>query len=89
MIGFGTLDWAVLGVFFAFLAGIVVWVLRQKEETTQDYFLAGRDAGTVETQPFAAGITGKKQDQGDQRNDAGHLPGQLWQGAEACFLTVA
>jgi len=27
--------------------GIVVWVLSQKEETSQDYFLAGRNAGWV------------------------------------------
>ena len=34
-----------LGLFFAGMIGIVIWVLRQKEETTSDYFLAGRDAG--------------------------------------------
>ncbi|MCP5113690.1 MAG: sodium/solute symporter [bacterium] len=47
MAGFGYLDWAVLGAFFVVLAGIVVWVLRQKEEDTADYFLAGRDAGWI------------------------------------------
>jgi SSS family solute:Na+ symporter len=36
-----------LGLFFAGMVGIVVWVLRQKEETSSDYFLAGRDAGWV------------------------------------------
>lgn len=40
-----TLDWVVLGLFFAVLAGIVIWVLMQKEETSDDYFLAGRNAG--------------------------------------------
>jgi len=47
MVAFGTLDWIVLGAFFAVLAGIVVWVLRQKEDDTTDYFLAGRNAGWV------------------------------------------
>jgi SSS family solute:Na+ symporter len=46
-IGFGTLDWFTLGLFFLGLIGIVWWVLRQKEETTVDYFLAGRNAGWV------------------------------------------
>ncbi len=39
-----TLDWIVLGLFLLALIGIVIWVLRQKEEDTSDYFLAGRDA---------------------------------------------
>jgi len=47
MVAFGTLDWIVLGAFFGLLAAIVVWVLRQKEEDTADYFLAGRDAGWI------------------------------------------
>ena len=42
-----TLDWIVLGLFFLLLIGIVWWVLRQKEETSADYFLAGRSAGWV------------------------------------------
>ncbi|MBS3771821.1 MAG: sodium:solute symporter [Bacteroidales bacterium] len=40
-----TLDWIVLGIFFLALIGIVWWVLKQKEETSVDYFLAGRNAG--------------------------------------------
>ena len=40
----GTLDWIVLGIFCLALVGIIVWVLRQKDETSTDYFLAGRDA---------------------------------------------
>ncbi len=43
--GFGTLDWVVLAAFMLALAGIVVWVALQKEEDTEDYFLAGRNAG--------------------------------------------
>lgn len=38
------LDWIVLGIFVLGLIGIVIWVLKQKEENTSDYFLAGRDA---------------------------------------------
>ncbi len=38
------LDWIVIGVFGLALIGIIVWVFRQKEETSGDYFLAGRDA---------------------------------------------
>jgi solute:Na+ symporter, SSS family len=40
----GTLDWIVLGLFCLSLVGIIVWVTRQKAETSTDYFLAGRDA---------------------------------------------
>lgn len=39
-----TLDWIVLSLFFLGLVGIIVWVLKQKEKDTSDYFLAGRDA---------------------------------------------
>jgi len=38
------LDWLVLAVFMLALVGIVVWVAMQKEEDTEDYFLAGRNA---------------------------------------------
>lgn len=40
----GTLDWIVLGIFCLGLIGIIIWVLRQKDKTSTDYFLAGRDA---------------------------------------------
>lgn len=39
-----TLDWIVLGFFIAGLVGIIIWVLKKQEETSTDYFLAGRDA---------------------------------------------
>jgi len=42
-----TLDWLILGVFFLGLIGIIIWVLRQKEEDTKDYFLAGKDVGWI------------------------------------------
>ena len=38
------LDWIVIGVFVAALIGIVVWVMSQKQNSSGDYFLAGRDA---------------------------------------------
>jgi SSS family solute:Na+ symporter len=38
------LDWLVIGIFAAVLVAIVVWVFRQKQNTSGDYFLAGRDA---------------------------------------------
>ncbi|HWQ52588.1 MAG TPA: sodium:solute symporter [Bryobacteraceae bacterium] len=58
MVGFALADWIVLGAFFAGLAAIILWVLRQKEEDTADYFLAGRDAGwlAVGASIFASNI---------------------------------
>jgi solute:Na+ symporter, SSS family len=40
-----TIDWIVLGAFFVLLFMVVWWVMKQKEETSADYFLAGRNAG--------------------------------------------
>jgi SSS family solute:Na+ symporter len=39
-----TLDWIVVGIFAVMLVAIVVWVFKQKQRTSGDYFLAGRDA---------------------------------------------
>ncbi len=39
-----TLDWIVIAGFAVVLIGIIIWVFMQKEETSGDYFLAGRDA---------------------------------------------
>ena len=39
-----TIDWIVLGIFCLGLIGIIIRVTRQKDETSTDYFLAGRDA---------------------------------------------
>ncbi|WP_346860366.1 sodium:solute symporter [uncultured Draconibacterium sp.] len=39
-----TLDWVVIAAFAAVLIGIIAWVFMQKEETSGDYFLAGRGA---------------------------------------------
>lgn len=55
---FGWLDWTTLGLFFLGLIGIIWWVLKQKEETTADYFLAGRNVGwfAVGASIFASNI---------------------------------
>lgn len=44
MTEFAILDWVVLGLFCLLLVGVIVWVSRMKEDTSSDYFLAGRDA---------------------------------------------
>jgi len=38
------LDWIVIGIFALGLIGIILWVFRQKQDNSGDYFLAGRDA---------------------------------------------
>lgn len=38
------IDWIVLGLFCLVLIGVIIWVVRKKDETSSDYFLAGRDA---------------------------------------------
>ncbi len=45
MQGLQTLDWIVLGLYFGVIFGIAWWVIRQKQETTSEYFLAGRHVG--------------------------------------------
>ena len=44
MVHFHLIDFLVLGLFGLTLTGIIVWVSRKKEDTSSDYFLAGRDA---------------------------------------------
>ena len=39
------LDWFVLGIYFIALIGVAVWVVLQKNNTAEDYFLAGRNVG--------------------------------------------
>ncbi|MDR0765562.1 MAG: sodium:solute symporter [Odoribacteraceae bacterium] len=38
------LDWTVIGLFAVVLVAIIVWVLKKKQDSSGDYFLAGRDA---------------------------------------------
>ncbi len=42
---FGVLDWTVILLYFALLLGIAWWVIRQKQDSAADYFLAGRHVG--------------------------------------------
>jgi SSS family solute:Na+ symporter len=39
-----SLDWIVIGAFALVLIGIVLWVFKQKQTSSGDYFLAGKDA---------------------------------------------
>ena len=49
MATFATLDWLVLAAYFGGLLAIAIWVMRQKNDTTEDYFLAGKNAGWMVT----------------------------------------
>ena len=51
-------DWIIIVFFFLCLVGIVVWVAVQKSKTTDDYFLAGKDAGwlSIGSSIFASNI---------------------------------
>ena len=40
--GFETLDWIAIAGYFGIMLVIVWWVVRQKQQTSTDYFLAGR-----------------------------------------------
>ena len=42
MQGLQTLDWIVISLYFSVLFGIALWVVKQKQKDTTDYFLAGR-----------------------------------------------
>jgi len=41
--GFETLDWVMVGGYFALLMGIAWWVILKNKDTADDYFLAGRN----------------------------------------------
>lgn len=53
-----TLDWISIALYFLLLLGIAVWVIRKKENNTEDYFLAGRNIGwfVVGASIFASNI---------------------------------
>jgi len=40
----GTLDFVVIGLFALALIGVIIYVVRQKQDDSSDYFLGGRDA---------------------------------------------
>lgn len=42
---FETLDWIVIGAYFALIAGISLWSMRRKKDSASEYFLAGRNIG--------------------------------------------
>ena len=52
------LDWISISLYFLVLVGIAVWVIRKKEDNTEDYFLAGRNIGwfVVGASIFASNI---------------------------------
>ena len=39
------LDWIAIGLYLATLLGVAWWVIRQRQDMTDDYFLAGRNLG--------------------------------------------
>src|SRR5438067_11757749 len=39
------LDWVFIGLYFALLLGITLWVIRRGQDTAADYFLASRNLG--------------------------------------------
>ncbi len=43
--GFARLDWVVIGLYFAVIFGIVWWVVKRKQKSSVDYFLASRHMG--------------------------------------------
>ncbi|MBR9923291.1 MAG: sodium/solute symporter [Bacteroidetes bacterium] len=53
-----TIDWVFIALYFALILGIAWWVIRQKNETSDDYFLAGRNLGwfVVGASIFASNI---------------------------------
>ncbi|MBX2963806.1 MAG: sodium:solute symporter [Cyclobacteriaceae bacterium] len=42
---FSTIDWVVVFVYFLAIAGIAAWSMKKKKDTSQEYFLAGRNVG--------------------------------------------
>jgi len=53
-----TLDWIIIGGYFLIILWLAWWVIRQKTDTTTDYFLAGRNLGwlIVGASVFASNI---------------------------------
>ncbi len=58
MKGLDSLDWVVIAAYFLVLLGVAWWVIRQKQQNTEDYFLAGRNIGwfVVGASIFASNI---------------------------------
>jgi len=58
MTALATIDWIVVLAYFSLILGIAWWVIRKKSNTTNDYFLAGRNLGwfVVGASIFASNI---------------------------------
>lgn len=58
MNGFSTLDWVVIVFYFLVIAILAIWVMTRKQNSTEDYFLAGRNMGwfVVGASIFASNI---------------------------------
>jgi len=52
------LDWISISLYFLLLVGVAIWVIKKKEDNTEDYFLAGRNVGwfVVGASIFASNI---------------------------------
>ena len=53
-----TLDWLVIALYFMVIFGLAWWVIKQRQDTSDDYFLAGRHLGwfVVGASIFASNI---------------------------------
>ena len=53
-----TIDWVFIALYFVIILGIAWWVIRQQSDTSDDYFLAGRNLGwfVVGASIFASNI---------------------------------
>src|SRR5690606_37089019 len=58
MVPLDLFDWLAIGLYFLLLVGIVIWVIKKKQNNTEDYFLAGRNVGwfVVGASIFASNI---------------------------------
>ncbi len=56
--GLETIDWIAVGMYFALLLAVAWWVILKRKDTTDDYFLAGRNLGwwVVGASIFASNI---------------------------------
>ncbi|MCO6477810.1 MAG: Na+/glucose cotransporter, partial [Phaeodactylibacter sp.] len=52
------IDWVIILAYFSVILGIAWWVIKQKQDTSDEYFLAGRNLGwfVVGASIFASNI---------------------------------
>jgi SSS family solute:Na+ symporter len=55
---FQTIDWVIVGLYFLVIIGVAWWVIKRQQDTSTDYFLAGRHLGwfVVGASIFASNI---------------------------------